>query len=133
MASMKKSFQELIRSTVAQTERPLIRAEHIYRILSRIDVELETLNDLAARGRRKTQDRSDESLLIDLLDENNIRLDKNKENHQLLDRFPSLIRTNSNEMDFLINRFRTSLKSAIDQLPETASSLQYSPSFSSDE
>ena len=55
---MKKSFQELMRSTVNQAESILDNAEALHKILLLIDGKLGALNDVAAEGSRRTQDRS---------------------------------------------------------------------------
>ena len=105
---MKKSFQELMKSTVDQAGSLLSTAEKFHEILWVIDGKLRTLDDLATKGTRRTQDRLDglqaKSLWVDLLEKENIEVDKNKANLQLLDRLPPMIKNNLNEVGRLINK-----------------------------
>ena len=123
-------------STVGQTNHLLEKAERFYWTLRVIEGKLETLNDLQAKARTRTEDRldrlEDEPSWMYLFEEENIGVERSKKNLQLLDRLQPMISNNLDQVGDLINEL-TRFKARVGNLQKTASSLAYSPSFSIEE
>ena len=127
MEMMEKSFSELTRTLVSSIVQVLIDAEDFEQILLFIGGRLETLSDLAGRREWTSLVPFDQSPIgsrwIRLFNEGNIDVDRQERNLQFLDRFPSMIKNTSNQLEHLIKQFKS--------FKETSSSLPDSSSFSS--
>ena len=132
VVKMKKSFEELMTSTVGQAKNLLLKAEDLHKILKLMEQKLETLDEVAAKGTTRNQNRLNrlqaKSLWSDLLEKENIEVDENKANLQLLDRLPPMIKNNLNKVGLLVIQLRV-FKQEVTDLQEMASSREYSSSF----